>query len=118
MKINDKQVYRYHEYLKEMYLETQYIEPINIREVIKRHKVSNIISTTCIEMGIYQPVYVNGRQIHGRYTWITNEPSVDLAIALVEGCRKKKKTNKPLGYWQERKYLFGLFTIRKWIPSK
>lgn len=111
----DEMVFRYHEFLKEMYIDCQYIEPINIRDLSHKHGISHSVSGACIKLGIYQPVHLNGKQLYGRYAWMTEEPSVDMAILLIDEMRKQKKVKKEQGYWHVRQYFFGLFTCRKWI---
>lgn len=117
MKTHDAIVYRYHEFLKELYIDTQYIAPINMGELVAKHEIAKRVPTVAKEIGIIRQVEINGRKLKGRYTWLVGEPTVDMAIQLKDSCRQHRKAeyNNPEGYWKTTSYLFGLFTTRKWI---
>lgn len=121
-KKHDAVVYRYHEFLKELYIDCQYIEPINLSRLVAKHQIAAYSKTAVTKMNIIQRVQINGRVIPYRYTWISDEPNVNMAIDLVKfvGNRQKKydPPKKSSGYWQTTSYLFGLIKTKKWVENK
>jgi len=116
----DAVIYRYDEFLKELYIDTQYIEPIVMRDLIQKHSIGKCVPNVAEQLGIIKRIEINGKKLRGRYEWLTHEPSIDLAIQLKEACtsyrlEQKKKDVIVSGYWQTTTYLFGLIKIRKWI---
>lgn len=116
----DAVIYRYMEFLKELYIDCQYIEPINMTNLIAKHQISGDAKTEVKNIGIIQQVQINGKYLKGRYTWLVDEPSVEMAIALIEAVRIRRYNGAEIklsGYWQTTSYLFGLIKIKKWIET-